>query len=77
MQSSARLASRAFLSSFLVDLYSRVAIRGQSDERGELNEVVQELAKRGVKTPSDKKGAKALREALLAFEKNPEKGFSC
>ena len=64
----------SLLTSSLVDLYSRVVIRGRNDERGELAEVIQEIARRGFKTPEDNKGAKAPREALLAFEKDPAKG---
>ena len=50
-----------------------MVIRGRNDERGELAEVMQEIARRGFKTPEDNKGAKALREALLAFQKDPTK----
>ena len=37
----------SLLTSSLVDLFSRVVIRGRTDERGELAEVTQEIALRG------------------------------
>ena len=62
----------SLLTSSLVDLFSRVVIRGGTDERG-MAEVTQEIARRGFKAPEHGKEAKSLREALLAFEQDPTK----
>ena len=60
----------SLLTSSLVDLFSRVV---RTDERGELAEVTQEIARRGFKAPENGKEAKLLRDALLAFEQDPTK----